>query len=158
MWGPASGLKAPRTDEGTADNVVLETPKRRTFGRSRWKLPKCNNGIKKRSMKQRLRFGREKTSKEVLGQTFGLEVLKRAVEPSIRLRRTSAWTMWRSQPPFQTKEEASQASPLGKEGNSDTPLGYSGRAALRRKQCSMSAESQGTLLVNSTIGASSRQR
>jgi hypothetical protein len=45
-----------------------------------------------------------------------------------------------------------------KRRNGDTSVGYSGQAALRREQCSMSTESQGVLLGNSTTGMSPRQQ
>jgi hypothetical protein len=44
--------------------------------------------------------------------------------------------------PSQTEEEASKAHPLGKEGNSDKPVGYLGRIALRREQCGIFAQSK----------------
>jgi hypothetical protein len=46
--------------------------------------------------KLELHLGSKETFYEALGQTVGLQVVKRAVRFSIGLRKVSDWTLWRS--------------------------------------------------------------
>jgi hypothetical protein len=86
----------------------------------------CNNGMRDQGSKQQLLLRKEtttsdsirgrrrrqelclrsqKTLYETLGQTFKLEVMKRAVVTSIRRRKTSIRTLWRGRPPPKHKQE-----------------------------------------------------
>jgi hypothetical protein len=68
-------------------------------GRSRWGLGKTTgNGIRGRSRRQELRLGSRKAANDALGQTLELEVVKRVVGISIRLRKVSECTLWRRRP------------------------------------------------------------
>jgi hypothetical protein len=69
-----------------------------------------------------------------LGQSLELEVVKRAVEISIGLRKVSDWTLWRAWLPPKRKERRRKHVPR-KRRNGGAPVGYSGRIALRREHC-----------------------
>jgi hypothetical protein len=50
----------------------------------------------------------------------------------------SSWRMFTAEE-AETQEDVTRRD-LGKEGNGDTPIGYSGQTALRREQCDGSAQ------------------
>jgi hypothetical protein len=98
------------------DKAVPRTQKERTFGKRRQAKPEgingirnrgagrqlilrkertTGNGIRGRSRRQELRLGSVKALHEVLGQTLELEVVKRAVGFSSRLRKVIDWILWR---------------------------------------------------------------
>jgi hypothetical protein len=92
-------------------------------------------------MEWQLLLGSERTLYEALAQKFELATANIAVAFFGRLRKMREWTV-EEPAPYQTKEEASQARPLRKEGNSDTPVGCSGQIALRREQCGIFAQNK----------------
>jgi hypothetical protein len=63
------------------------------------------NGIRGRSRRQELRLGSVKTLHEVLGQTLELEVVKREVAFSSRLRKVIDWILWRGWSPPKRKKK-----------------------------------------------------
>jgi hypothetical protein len=95
-------IPAPRKGHGRQgpgkDNVVRGTPKGQTFKKRRWKGPECNNGIRDRGLKGQLRLGSKMAFNKTVRQTFGLEVAKRVLEFSIKMRKISDWTLWRFHP------------------------------------------------------------
>jgi hypothetical protein len=87
----------------TMDNVIGGTPKGRTCEKRRWTQPRCHSGMKGRGTKQRPHLGRGKPLNEVLGQTFGLEVMEQSVGSSTRLPTPSIWLLWKCRPPPKRK-------------------------------------------------------
>jgi hypothetical protein len=63
------------------------------------------NSIRGRSRRQELYWRSQKRLYETLGQTFKLEVMKRAVVTSIRRRKTSVRTLGRGRPHLKCKQE-----------------------------------------------------
>jgi hypothetical protein len=63
------------------------------------------NGIRGRSIREELCLRSQKTFYETVGQTFKLEVMKRAVVISIRRMKTSVRTLWRGRPTPKRKKE-----------------------------------------------------
>jgi hypothetical protein len=56
------------------------------------------NGSRGRSRRRELDLGSKGTFYETLGQTIGLEIVKRTVGSSMRIQKTSVKTLWRSWP------------------------------------------------------------
>jgi hypothetical protein len=69
------------------DDVVRGTPKERTFEKRRQARPKRNNGIRDLGVRRELHLGSKETFYETLGQTHELDVVKRAIEISIGMRK-----------------------------------------------------------------------
>jgi hypothetical protein len=82
------------------DDIVHGTPKGWTYEKRHQAWPKRNNGIMDWGLRRELHLG----SKETFYEATGLEVVKRAVESSIWLRKMSVKTLWRSQPPPKYKK------------------------------------------------------
>jgi hypothetical protein len=91
------------------DDVVCGTPKERTFEPRREARHKSNYGINDRGLRRELCLGSNETFHEVLGQIIELEVEKRAVESSVRLRKMSVKTLCRIRPPPKRKKRLLQA-------------------------------------------------
>jgi hypothetical protein len=77
----------------------------------RRKGPECNGGIKDRSARLQLRLRKERTSGRILRRTVELEIEKRIVGSSSRLRKVSDWTLWRGRPLPKRKERRPKRSP-----------------------------------------------
>jgi hypothetical protein len=111
------------------DCVAPGFPEGRTSRIKRWKGPECSKGSRDRGLRQQLRLrkttttgngirGRSRRQElcprsqkilyETLGQTFKLEVMKRAVVTSVRRRKTSVRTLWRGRPPPKWKKSCKQ--------------------------------------------------
>jgi hypothetical protein len=101
-------VPAPRKGHGRQgpgkDNVVSGKPKGLTFENRRQARHKRNNGIRDRGLRRELCLGSKEIFYEALGQINRLEVVKRAVESSVRLRKMSVKILWRSQPPPKRKK------------------------------------------------------
>jgi hypothetical protein len=65
----------------------------------RRKSPEYKNGIWNRSLRDQLCLESKKIFYENLGQTIGLEIVKRTIGSPMRIRKTSVKTLWRSRPP-----------------------------------------------------------
>jgi hypothetical protein len=61
--------------------------------------PKFNNGIRDRGWKNQLGLGTKETFYDALRKTLGLDAVKLAAGSSVRIRKMSVKTLWRSQPP-----------------------------------------------------------
>jgi hypothetical protein len=57
---------------------------------------KCNNGIRKRDLKQQLCLGSKETFYEALGQIIRLEIVKRTIGSSVMIQKMNVTTSWRS--------------------------------------------------------------
>jgi hypothetical protein len=68
---------------------------------------------------------------KVLRQTLELKVINLAVGFSVKLWKMSDRALWRSWPL------------PNKRGNGDMPMGYLGRAVLKREQCDMTSLGNG---------------
>jgi hypothetical protein len=68
------------------------------------KSAECNNGIRSQGLKQQLHLGNNETFYEALEQTIELEIVKRTIAYSVRIRKTSVKTLWRSRPPPKRKK------------------------------------------------------
>jgi hypothetical protein len=77
----------------------------RTFEKRRRTQLKFNNGTIDRGRKRKLRL------ESMKGQTHELEVVKRAVGISIRLRKVSDWPLWRGRIPPKRKKRRPKHSP-----------------------------------------------
>jgi hypothetical protein len=110
-------VPAPRKGHGHQgpgkDSVAKGTPKGGTFGKRRRARPECNNGIRKRDLNQQLRLGSKGNINETFRQTLSLEIVKRTVESSVRIRKMSDWTLWRSWPSPKRKKRLLADSELG---------------------------------------------
>jgi hypothetical protein len=65
--------------------------------------PATGNGLRGRRRSYELILENKEMFHEALGQTIGLEVVKYAVGSSVRIRKTSVKTLWRSRPPPKRK-------------------------------------------------------
>jgi hypothetical protein len=83
---PAVGYRNARK-RWTKDDLVSGTPKARTFDKRRCVQPKCNYGIWDRGMKQQLRLGSNGNINEALRQIIELEIIKRIIGSSFRIRK-----------------------------------------------------------------------
>jgi hypothetical protein len=88
----------------TKDDVVRGAPKGRTFQKRRRKQPKFNNGIRDRGLKQQLRLGSKENFKEALERTIVFKIVKLAAGSSVRIKKMSVKTLWRSRPPSKRKK------------------------------------------------------
>jgi hypothetical protein len=66
--------------------------------------PKCNNGLRKRGLKERLDLWSTRIFCRIFMKTAELEIAKQIVGASIRLRKMSNWTLWRGRPPPERKK------------------------------------------------------
>jgi hypothetical protein len=66
--------------------------------------PECNNGIRNRDLKERLRLGSKGDINKTFRETLGVEIAKRIAEYSVRILKMNVRTLWRRQPP-PNKEE-----------------------------------------------------
>jgi hypothetical protein len=132
--------------------AVIKDP---TVEKSRQKGPECKNGIRKQGLKEQLRLGNESVQQDrqadcrTGGRETGNWVFRRAAE--------NGWQdIVEDSAPTQTEEEATRGLRAGAVGaptapeyylsengrNGDTPVGYSGRAALRMEKYSVFAQSK----------------
>jgi hypothetical protein len=86
------------------DKAVPRTQKGRTFEKRRWAKPEGINGIRDRDLKEQLCLRKERTSDRILGKTIGLEIVKRTVGSSIRIRKTSVNILCKGQPRLKWKK------------------------------------------------------
>jgi hypothetical protein len=86
------------------DGVVHGIPKGWAFEKRLWAQRKRNSGIRDRGLRWGLHLGSRETFYEALRQIISLEVAKQAVKSSVRLRKASVKTLWRSQPPSKQKK------------------------------------------------------
>jgi hypothetical protein len=120
-----------------------------------WKGPECNSGTRNWDIKEQLHLGSKRTSNKIIRQTLRLEAAKRAVG----VFHQAAENLWldtvEDSVCNQTEETTGSlcASAVGalatlryslpiNRRNSDTPMDYLGRPALRRKQCGIYAQSK----------------
>jgi hypothetical protein len=107
------------------DDIELETPKR-TENR-RWKYSECNNGIRDKGLKQRLRGNKQmkdpttnriegwsqgKRAPQGIGGTLkkdiyeiSSEIMEHVVGTSSRLPKMKNWNLWRGWPPQKQKRK-----------------------------------------------------
>jgi hypothetical protein len=105
-------LRKVRGHQGPGkDDDILGTPKGWTFKKRRRARPKRNSAIRERGLRLELCLQSRETFYEAFGQIIGLVVVKRAVESSIRLRKMSVKTLWRSWAPPKRKNIRSKHSP-----------------------------------------------
>jgi hypothetical protein len=69
-----------RRKNRTRDIVARGTSKGRTFGKRRRAQPECNNGIRNRGLKERLRLGSRRTLNKTVSQAVELEIAKQTAE------------------------------------------------------------------------------
>jgi hypothetical protein len=89
--------KRTQGDGGSRNNLTAAGHRGPTVEKRRWKGPECNNGIRNRGLKQKLRLGNKKTlskenAKETLRQTIQLKVVKLGSGSSMRIRKMSVKT------------------------------------------------------------------
>jgi hypothetical protein len=101
--------KGPTVDQRrrkyrTRDKVARGTSKGRTFGKRRRAQPECNNGVRNRDLKERLRLGSRRTFGRIFRKTVELEIAKQTVGTSIGLQKMSDRILWRSRPPPKRKK------------------------------------------------------
>jgi hypothetical protein len=77
--------------------------KGRTLGKRQLMCLEGTNGTRNRDFKEQLRLGNERTTSVIYRKTIMLEIVKRAVRISSRMRKVTDWTLWRGQPPPKTK-------------------------------------------------------
>jgi hypothetical protein len=61
--------------------------------------PEAGNAIRDRDLKEQLRLGIERTSCRIFRMALMLEIVKRRIEPSDRIRKMNVRTFWRGLPP-----------------------------------------------------------
>jgi hypothetical protein len=108
-WPKGRGHKGPMVKQRqrktqTGDNVVQGALKGQTFGKRRRAQPECNNGTKNKGLRELLCLGSKGNVNETFKETLGLEIAKRIAGSPIRIRKMSAWTLWRSRPPLKRKK------------------------------------------------------
>jgi hypothetical protein len=86
------------------DRAVPRTQKRRTFGKRHRAKPEGINGIRDRDIKEHLRLGNERTSSRIIRKALVLEIVKRGVEPSVRIEKMNVGTLWMGRPPPKRKK------------------------------------------------------
>jgi hypothetical protein len=59
---------------------------------------------KNRDLKEQLRLGSERTCGRIFRKALVLEIVKRRVEPSVRIRKMNVRTLWRGQSPPKRKK------------------------------------------------------
>jgi hypothetical protein len=162
MWGETSSRRAPPTAEETdqddgGSRKGLAAGRRRKTRRvvpARRKgrghkgstvektegpgMQELNKGPKR---KMAATSEKDRTSGRIFRKTAELKIEKRIVGSSTWLRKVSEWTWWRGRPPPKLKKRRHKHN-LRKRGEGGTPVGYSGRAALRREQCGIFAQSK----------------
>jgi hypothetical protein len=79
-------------------NVVQGTRKGRSFGKRCRTQPECNNGIRHRDLKERLRLGSKGNVNETFRETLWQEIAKKIVGFSVRIRKMIVRTLWRGWP------------------------------------------------------------
>jgi phage protein D len=99
-----SAIPARRKAHGRQDKVARETPKGRTFRKTRRAKPEGITGIRNQGSKQKPHLGSRTTLGRIFRKTAELEVAKQIVETSIRLRKMSDWTLWRSRTRLKRKK------------------------------------------------------
>jgi hypothetical protein len=87
-----------RRKERTWKIVARGTSKGRTSRKRCRAQPECNSGIRNRDLKERLLLGSRRTLNKTFRQTAGLEIVKRTIGSSVRIRKTSIKTLWSSRP------------------------------------------------------------
>jgi hypothetical protein len=72
--------------------------------------PEGGSGIRDGDLKEQLRLGSERTSGGIFRKALVLEIVKRRVEPSVRIRKMNVRTLWRGfpPPPPKMKEETTK--------------------------------------------------
>jgi hypothetical protein len=80
------------------DKTVPRTQKGRAFEMRRRAKPEGINVITNQGFKEQLCLGKERTPGRIFGKTIGLEIVKRIVGSSVRIIKTSDWTLWRGRP------------------------------------------------------------
>jgi hypothetical protein len=163
IWGPATsrGILEP-TERQNDDNVVRGNPKGWTFYKRHRAQPNCNNGIKDWGLKQQLWLGSKWNVNKALRRIIVLEVIKLAevfhqdsknkcqnVAEELATTQVKEETThsWRARDVGTPATFGSSACTDRKRKNANTPVGYFGRAALRREKCGMSTESQNSLII-----------
>jgi hypothetical protein len=66
--------------------------------RRQWTCQECNSGRRDRDLKEQPHLRKERTSVRIFRKAVVLEIMKQKVEPSVRMRKMSDWTLWRGQP------------------------------------------------------------
>jgi hypothetical protein len=79
-------------------DTLLRVKARTEIGRRSWAKPECNNDIRNRDFKEWLRLGSEMTSGRIFGKAIGFQIVKRIFRTSVRIRKMSVSTLWRSRP------------------------------------------------------------
>jgi hypothetical protein len=81
------------------DNIAQGTQKGQTFRKGYQPKLECNTRIRNGDLKEHLRLGSERTIGGIYRKAIVLEMVKRRVEPSVRIKKMSNWTLWRGRPP-----------------------------------------------------------
>jgi hypothetical protein len=69
------------------------------FGKRCRAKPEGINGIRNRDLKNQKHLGKERTSDRIFRKAIELEIAKRTAGYSVRIRKTSDWTLWKGRPP-----------------------------------------------------------
>jgi hypothetical protein len=97
--------EGPSVEQGRRKNHNMNkfergTRKGRTLRRRQLMRQEGTNGTRNRDFEKQLRLGSERTTSGIHKKTIGLEIVKRAVGISSRLRKIRNWTLWRGRPPL----------------------------------------------------------
>jgi hypothetical protein len=65
------------------------------FGKICWARLEGSSGIRDRDLKEQLCLGSERTSGRIFRKALMLEIMKRRMEPSVRIRKMNVRTLWR---------------------------------------------------------------
>jgi hypothetical protein len=98
-WGWTTVQKWLLHQEQSMIDIVPETTKGRTSGKRRWNGPECKIGIKDSGTRRQPHLKIERRSEGLERKPFRLQVMRRAVGMSSRLRKVRDRTMWRVRPP-----------------------------------------------------------
>jgi hypothetical protein len=89
----------------TRGNVVRGTWKLRPFGRRYQPKPEGKGGIKGRGTMWQMPVKNEKAAGIIFRKTCRLEIARRAVGSSVRLRKIRDWILGRGQPPLKREKK-----------------------------------------------------